>query len=294
VESGSWQASAAVHSLWPDNGSPPDKRVKMKRARPQRGMKLTAAPQQTIMGFLGKRSIWDQSAPVMHNQVGRAPRSEPEDVQQDRETTGDAPVDQIMDTAGRTWAEEDTAAPEVINLDTWSYNSIEQLQAWFTQETEKELQLATSDRNRDLRRSSLLWHPYQRKAAEARTVRPWKGRLFALGQPLGEPLARDTSAGTHGECTHQEQWTIQSKEGVQISCQDECVRRQHSVNTNATVRVSETGWAGTERQQRQQDIVMLDSAHKDTGRWQLLGIRERVRVIQEWITWETRQDISDA
>ena len=132
-------------------------------------------------------------------------------------------MDQIMDTAGRTWAEEDTAAPEVINLDTWTYNSIEQLQAWFTQETEKEMQEATSDRNRDLRRSSLLWHLYQRKAAEARTVRPWKGHLFALGQPLGEPHARDTSAGTHGECTHQEQWTKQSKKGVQISNQDKCI-----------------------------------------------------------------------
>jgi hypothetical protein len=58
---------------------------------------------------------------------------EPEDVQQNREITGEAPVDQIMDTAGRTWAEESTAAPEVINLDTRTYNSIEQLQAWFTQ-----------------------------------------------------------------------------------------------------------------------------------------------------------------
>ena len=102
-----------------------------------------------------------------------------------------------------------------------------------------------------------------------------------------------TNLGTHEECTYQEQWTIQSKEGVQLSNQDESVRWQHSVNTNATVRVSETGWAGTERHQRQQDIVRLDSAHKDTGRWQLLGIRERVRIIQEWITWETRQDISD-
>jgi hypothetical protein len=212
VESGSWQASAAVHSLWPDNGSPPDKRVKMERKRPQRGMKVTAASQQTIRGFLGKRSIWDQSAPVMHNQVGRAPRSEPEDVQQDREITGEAPVDQIMDTAERTWAEESTAAPEVINLDTRTYNSIEQLQAWFTQETEKEMQEATSDRNRDLRRSSLLWHLYQRKAAEARTVRPWKGRLFALGQPLGESHARDPSTETHGECTHQEQWTMRKME----------------------------------------------------------------------------------
>ena len=168
-------------------------------------MKVTATPQQTIKGFLGKRSIWDQSAPVMHNQVGRGSRSEPEDVQQDREITGEALVDQIMGTAGTTWAEEDTAAPEVINLDTRTYNSIEQLQAWFTQETEKEMQEATSDRNRDLRRSLLLWHLYQRKATEAHTVRPWKGRLFALGQPLGESHDRDTSTGTHGECTHQEQ-----------------------------------------------------------------------------------------
>ena len=113
-------------------------------------------------------------------------------------------------------------------------------------------------------------------------MRPWKGRLFALGQPLGEPLA------------HQEQWTIQSKEGVQISCQDECVRRQHSVNTNAAMRVSKTWWAGAESQQWQQDTIRLDAAHKDMGRWQLLGIRERVRIIQEWMTWETRQDISDA
>ena len=81
---------------------------------------------------------------------------------------------------------------------------------------------------------------------------------------------------------------------MQTSYQDECVRRQHSVNTNAALRVSKTGWAGAESQQLQQDIIRLDSAHKDTGRWQLLGIRERVRIIQEWITWETRQDISDA
>ena len=55
------------------------------------------------------------------------------------------------------------------------------------------MQEAISDGNRDLRRSSLLWHLYQRKAAEARTLRPWKVRLFALGQPLGESQARDTS-----------------------------------------------------------------------------------------------------
>ena len=125
-------------------------------------------------------------------------------------------------------------------------------------------------------------------------MRPWKGRLFALRQPPRESHARDTSTGTHGEGTHQEKWTKQSKEGGRISNQDERVRWQHSVNTNATVRISETGWAGIERQQRQQDSVRLDSAHQDTGRWQLLGIRERVRAIQEWITWETRQDISDA
>ena len=112
-------------------------------------------------------------------------------------------------------------------------------------------------------------------------MRPSKGRLSALGQPLEESHAGDASTGTHGECTHQEQWIIQSKKVAQIGNQDECVRWQHSVNTNVTVRGSETGWAGTERQRLQQDIVMLDSAYKDTGRWQLLGIRERVRIIQE-------------
>ena len=54
VESGSWQASAVVHSLWPDNGSPPDKKVKMKRTRHQRGRQLITAPQQTIKGFWGR------------------------------------------------------------------------------------------------------------------------------------------------------------------------------------------------------------------------------------------------
>ena len=139
----------------------------------------------------------------MHNQVGRGSRSEPEDAQQDKEITGEALVDQIMDTAGTTWAEEDTVAPEVISPDTWNYNSIEQLQEWFIQETGKEMQLATVARKRDLRRSSLLWALYQRKEDEARTVRPWKGRLFARGQPRRESHARDTSTGTHGEGIHQ-------------------------------------------------------------------------------------------
>jgi hypothetical protein len=91
-------------------------------------MKLTAAPQQTIMGFWGKRSIWDQSVPSMHNQMGRMQRPEPEDTQQDRETPGDTPLDQTIDARGRIWAEEITAAPEVINLDTRADDSIEQLQ----------------------------------------------------------------------------------------------------------------------------------------------------------------------
>jgi hypothetical protein len=63
-----------------------------------------------------------------------APRSEPENALQDRETTGDAPVDQIMDARGRTWAEEPTAVPKVIHLVIQADDFIEQLQAWFTQE----------------------------------------------------------------------------------------------------------------------------------------------------------------
>jgi hypothetical protein len=123
----------------------------MERTKPQRAMKLTAAPQQTIRVFWGKRSIGDQSVPSMHNQLGQTPRPEPEDAQQDRETPGDAPVDQTVDARGKTWAEEITAAPEVINLDTRADDSIEQLQAWFIQEAEKEMQEVTSDGNRDLR-----------------------------------------------------------------------------------------------------------------------------------------------
>ena len=75
-----------------------------------------------------------------------------------------------MDPTGRAWAEESTAVPEMINLDIRADSPIEQLQACFPQETEKELQEATLDRNRDLRRSSLLWYLYHRKATEARKV----------------------------------------------------------------------------------------------------------------------------
>ena len=72
-------------------------------------------------------------------------------------------------------AEETTTAPEVINPDTRADNHIEQLQAWFIQETEKDMQEVTLEENRDHRRSSLLWQLYQRKVAVARTARPWKG-----------------------------------------------------------------------------------------------------------------------
>jgi hypothetical protein len=57
----------------------------------------------------------------------------------------------------------------------------------------------------------------------------------------------------------------------QICNQEECVRWQHSVNTNAAVGGRETGFVGMAMQQHQQDIVMLDSVHKDMGRWRLLG-----------------------
>ena len=76
--------------------------------------------------------------------------------------------------------------------------------------------------------------------------------------------------------------------------QEERVRWQHSIHTNAARDGRGTGCTDIARQQHQQDIVMLDSVNNDTGRWRLLGTRERVRLIQEWITWETRQDISDA
>ena len=65
----------------------------------------------------------------MHNQKCRTPRSEPEDAHQDRETPGDAPLDQTMDAWGMTWAKEITTAPEAINPDTRADGHIEQLQA---------------------------------------------------------------------------------------------------------------------------------------------------------------------
>jgi hypothetical protein len=44
-----------------------------------------------------------------------------------------------------TWAEESTMAPEAINPDTRADDHIEQLQAWFSQKTEKNMQEVTSD-----------------------------------------------------------------------------------------------------------------------------------------------------
>ena len=138
-------------------------------------MKSTADPQQTIIGFLGKRSIWDHNLATMHNGKCRTPRSELANACQDRETPGDAPRDQPMDAWGTTWAEEITTAPEGSNPDTRADDHIEQLQTWFIQETEKKLQEVTLAGDRDHYQSPLLWQLYQRKIAVARTTRPWKG-----------------------------------------------------------------------------------------------------------------------
>ena len=132
------------------------------------------------------------------------------------------------------------------------------------------MQEVTLEGDRDHRRSSLLWQLYQRKVAVARTARPWKGRLSALGQRMEGPRTSVASYWTNGECTHHEQWIQQSKEVMQIRNQEDCVRWQHSINTNAAGGAAENG-----------DIVMLDPVHNDIGRRRLLGIRERVRLIQE-------------
>ena len=66
---------------------------------------------------------------------------------------------------GMTWAEKITTAPEVISPETRADDHIEQLQAWFIQETEKDIQEVTLEEDRDHRRSSLLWQLYQRKVA---------------------------------------------------------------------------------------------------------------------------------
>ena len=75
----------------------------------------------------------------MHNGKCRTPRSELANARQGGEPPGDTPRDQLMDAWGTPGAEEITMGPEGSNPDTRADDHIEQLQAWFTQETEKEL-----------------------------------------------------------------------------------------------------------------------------------------------------------
>ena len=90
------------------------------------------------------------------------------------------------------------------NPDTRADDHTEQLQTWFIQETEKDLQEVTLEGVCDHRRSS-LWQLYQRKVAVARTTRPWNGRLSVPGQRKEESCTSDASYWTNGECTHHEQ-----------------------------------------------------------------------------------------
>ena len=79
------------------------------------------------------------------------------------------PAHGCMGTPG---AEENTTGPEGSNPDTRADDHIEQLQAWFIQETEKELQEVTLAKDRGYHQSPLPWQLYQRKIATARTTRP--------------------------------------------------------------------------------------------------------------------------
>ena len=159
-----------------------------------------------------------------------------------------------------------TTAPEGSNPDTRADEHVEQLQTWFIQETEKELQEVTLAGDRDHHRSPLLWQLYQRKVAAARTTRPWKDRLSALGQTQEESCTSAASYWTNVECTQHEQWLQQSTGMMQIRNQENCVRWQHSIHTNAAGDGRGTGCTDIARQQHQQDMVMLDSVHNDTGR----------------------------
>jgi hypothetical protein len=94
------------------------------------GSEVDRCPKADHHRFLGKESIWDQSSLTMHNRMCRTPRSEPENSHQDREAPGDAPPDRTMEEWVMTWAEEITAAPEVVNPDTRTDDLIGQLQAW--------------------------------------------------------------------------------------------------------------------------------------------------------------------
>ena len=57
---------------------------------------------------------------------------------------------------GTTWAEENTTAPEGSIPETQAEDYIEQLQTWFSQETEKGLQEVTLAGDRDHYQSPLL------------------------------------------------------------------------------------------------------------------------------------------
>ena len=118
----------------------------------------------------------------MHNGKCRTLRTELANTCQGGEPPGDTPRDQLMEAWGTPGAEENTTAPEGNNPDTRADDHIEQLQTWFTQEAEKELQEVTRAGKFDHHQSPLLWQLYQRKIAAARTKRPWKGRLPTLGQ----------------------------------------------------------------------------------------------------------------
>ena len=111
----------------------------------------------------------------MHNGKCRTLRTELANTCQGGEPPGDTPRDQFMDAWGTPGAEETTTALEGSNPDTRADDHIEQLQTWFIQETEKELQEVTLAGDRDHHQSPLLWQLYQRKIATARTTRPWKG-----------------------------------------------------------------------------------------------------------------------
>ena len=108
----------------------------------------------------------------MHNGKCRTLRTELANACQSGEPSGDTPRDQLMDAWGTTWAEENTKVPEGSIPETQAEDHIEQLQTWFIQETEKELQEVTLAEDRDHHQSPLLWQLYQRKIAAARTTRP--------------------------------------------------------------------------------------------------------------------------
>ena len=97
----------------------------------------------------------------------RTSRSVPEDAHQCRETPWDEPLDKTTDEWAMTREVEFTKTPEAAIPDTQIDDLLGQHQAWFTQDTEINMREVTSDGDRDLRRSSLLWRLYQRKKAVA-------------------------------------------------------------------------------------------------------------------------------